>query len=1094
MAVSSASEAANTGVLAPFAAQLESVGDFRTVVESLNSGNSGTLGGVWGSSCALVAAAIARHAPSMLVVVTPRPAMIDSLVDDLRLFCDAPVAVFPALENMDPDRVVADGLEGDRLRLLKQLAAGCPSPDLSPQGKRAIPQIVVTSIQALMQPVSSLDDLASATEWLTVGDSLDREALAQSLAERGCHATTAVELPGEFAIRGGLLDLFPPDAQHPVRIEWFGDEIESIRQFDVATQRSLATLDRIDVTFFPKDARHRAHVTGYLDRSTWMLLIEPADLQEEGRFYHERQDQADRLHSIRTTLAEVYEFPSIAASALPASSYDIAGHLGFESVERFSGNLAKVRDELVAVAEDHQVKLVCETTAEIERLKELFAGSRLDEHRQIEYIEGRLHEGFRFVDVKTVFLGASELFQRHDVGRTSRRYQSRAIDSFLELRKGDLIVHVSHGIGRYRGLKLLEKEGRAEEYLELEYDGGTRIYVPSFRIELVQKYVGGKKTRPPLAKIGGKSWVRQKQAAEQAVHDLAAEMLELAARRDARPGIRFPDDTPWQSEFDASFPYQETPDQVQAIADIKADMTTTRSMDRLLCGDVGFGKTEVAMRAAFKAIDAGYQVAVLVPTTVLAEQHARSFRERMAEFPFSIGCLSRFATAKQQRQLIEQAREGIVDILVGTHRLASQDVQFTNLGLLIIDEEQRFGVEIKERLKALRSVVDVLTLTATPIPRTLHMALLGVRSISNLETPPADRLAVETRVTRFNEELVRHALLRELNRGGQAYFVHNRVRDIEKIAHRLSQIVPEARIAIGHGQMREGELEQVMTQFVRHECDILLATTIIESGLDIPNANTMFIDDADRYGLADLHQLRGRVGRYKHRAYCYLLVDEGKHLSGDAARRLRAIEEFSHMGAGFSLAMRDLELRGAGNLLGTQQSGHIAMVGYEMYCQLLERAVRQLKQLPPADSIDVNIDLPGKAYLPTSYVADMRTKIDLYRRLAKLTEMTRVEEFGAELVDRFGPLPAVVDSLLERARLRIWAHRWGISTVHREDRYAVLTYTSRREIATLVERSGGKLRIADRHTAYLVLTNPHASSDELLADVKALLQPSEVAA
>jgi transcription-repair coupling factor (superfamily II helicase) len=517
-------------------------------------------------------------------------------------------------------------------------------------------------------------------------------------------------------------------------------------------------------------------------------------------------------------------------------------------------------------------------------------------------------------------------------------------------------------------------------------------------------------------------------------------------------------------------------------------------MDRLLCGDVGFGKTEVAMRAAFKAVDAGYQVAVLVPTTVLAEQHARSFRERLAEFPFTIGCLSRFATAKEQRELIEQAREGVVDILVGTHRLASADVQFANLGLLIIDEEQRFGVEIKERLKALRSVVDVLTLTATPIPRTLHMALLGVRSISNLETPPADRLAVETRVTRFNEDLIRHALLRELNRGGQAYFVHNRVRDIQKIAHRLSQIVPEARIAIGHGQMPEGQLEEVMTRFVRHECDILLATTIIESGLDIPNANTMFIDEADRYGLADLHQLRGRVGRYKHRAYCYLLVDEGKHLSSDAARRLRAIEEFSHMGAGFSLAMRDLELRGAGNLLGTQQSGHIAMVGYEMYCQLLERAVRQFKQLPPPESIDVNIDLPGKAYLPTSYVADMRTKIDLYRRLAKLVDMPQVEAFAGELVDRFGPLPAVVVSLLERARLRIWAHRWGISAIHREDKYAVLTYTNRRQISQLVERSGGRLRIADRHAAYLVLSRPDASGDDLLGEVKSLLQPTGAAA
>ena len=433
-------------------------------------------------------------------------------------------------------------------------------------------------------------------------------------------------------------------------------------------------------------------------------------------------------------------------------------------------------------------------------------------------------------------------------------------------------------------------------------------------------------------------------------------------------------------------------------------------MDRLLCGDVGFGKTELAIRAAFKAIDAGYQVAVLVPTTVLAEQHRRTFAARMAEFPFQIAALSRFCTAKEQREIIERAADGAARY---PHRHAPAGVDrtcsFANLGLLIIDEEQRFGVEVKERLKALRATVDVLTMTATPIPRTLHMSLLGVRAISNLETPPADRLAVETRVTRFSDELMRHAIMRELNRGGQIYFVHNRINDIhERGRTSWPSIVPEARIDIGHGQMAEHELEDVMLRFVRGETDILLSTTIVESGLDIPNANTMFIDDADRYGLADLHQLRGRVGRYKHRAYCYLLVDENRHLSPEAARRLRAIEEFSQMGAGFALAMRDLELRGAGNILGTQQSGHIATVGYEMYCALLERAVRQLKKLPPRESVDVNIDLPGEAYLPRGYVPDMRAKIDLYRRLARLTTEAAVDDFASELADRFGPLPEVV--------------------------------------------------------------------------------------
>jgi transcription-repair coupling factor (superfamily II helicase) len=483
-------------------------------------------------------------------------------------------------------------------------------------------------------------------------------------------------------------------------------------------------------------------------------------------------------------------------------------------------------------------------------------------------------------------------------------------------------------------------------------------------------------------------------------------------------------------------------------------------------------------------------VAVLVPTTVLAEQHRRTFSARMAEFPFQIAALSRFCTAKEQREITEKAALGQIDILIGTHRIASSDVKFANLGLLIIDEEQRFGVEIKERLKALRTSVDVLTMTATPIPRTLHMSLLGVRAISNLETPPADRLAVETRVTRFTDELVRHAIVRELNRGGQIYFVHNRINDIQGVAAKLSSIVPEATIDIGHGQMPEHQLEDVMLRFVRGETDILLSTTIVESGLDIPNANTIFIDDADRYGLADLHQLRGRVGRYKHRAYCYLLVDEQRHLSPEAARRLRAIEEFSQMGAGFALAMRDLELRGAGNILGTEQSGHIAMVGYEMYCALLERAVRQLKKLPPRKSVDVNIDLPGAAYLPRGYVPDMRAKVDLYRRLARLTSEAAVDDFASELADRFGDAPPEAAHLLALARLRIWAHGWGVREIRLEDRYAVLDYTSREKLARLVERSGGRLRVADATSAYLPLKNGAADPASIFDEVKMLLQPA----
>jgi transcription-repair coupling factor (superfamily II helicase) len=525
-----------------------------------------------------------------------------------------------------------------------------------------------------------------------------------------------------------------------------------------------------------------------------------------------------------------------------------------------------------------------------------------------------------------------------------------------------------------------------------------------------------------------------------------------------------------------------------AIEDIKGDMQATRPMDRLLCGDVGFGKTEMAMRAAFKAVDNGYQVAILVPTTILAEQHYHTFSERMAEFPFDIGRLSRFCSTQEEREVIEGLKAGRIDIVIGTHRLASKDVQFHNLGLVIIDEEQRFGVEVKERLKSLRSTVDILTMTATPIPRTLHMSLVGVRDISNLESPPEDRVAVETRVTRFSNELIRHAVLRELNRGGQIFFVHNRVQDIEVVAKKLRNIVPEASIRIGHGQMHEDDLEQVMVDFVAGRFDLLLATTIVESGLDIPAANTIFIDEADRYGLADLHQLRGRVGRYKHRAYCYLLIDPHKHVTPNAAKRLRAIEEYSEMGAGFALAMRDLEIRGTGNLLGIQQSGHIAAVGYEFYCELLEGAVRSLKQLPRKLSVDVDIELPTAAYIPDDYVPDIRLKIDLYRRLRRAATYDDLAEFRAELVDRFGKLPETVERMLELSEMRLDATIWQIVSVTVEGLYLVFGYADRKRMEQLVRAFRGPLRIADDKSAYLKVPQAAADPSVFLETAKSVLR------
>ncbi|MDB4545291.1 transcription-repair coupling factor, partial [bacterium] len=619
--------------------------------------------------------------------------------------------------------------------------------------------------------------------------------------------------------------------------------------------------------------------------------------------------------------------------------------------------------------------------------------------------------------------------------------------------------------------------------------GGTKIYVPATKIDLVQKYIGGSKTRPTLAKIGGKSWAKQKASVESAIEDLASEMIELQAKRDGRPGIAFSPDTEWQSEFEHSFPYRETPDQLTAIEAIKQDMQRAQPMDRLLCGDVGFGKTEVAMRAAFKAVENGYQVGVLVPTTILAEQHYKNFKERMGEFPLDIAKLSRFCSTQELKANVERLQKGGVDIVIGTHRLVSKDVKFFNLGLVIIDEEQRFGVEHKERLKSIRSSVDVLTMSATPIPRTLHMSLVGVRDISNLETPPDDRSAVATKVLRFNNEIIRTGILRELNRGGQVFFVHNRVNDIHLIQQKLESLIPEATFRFGHGQMNETELEEVMTDFIAGKFDVLIATTIIESGLDIPNANTIFINDADRYGLSDLHQLRGRVGRYKHKAYCYLLIEPHKHLNPTAARRLQAIETFSDMGAGFAISMRDLEIRGAGNLLGTQQSGHIATIGYELYCQLLENAVRHLKHMPAKLSIHVEVDLPVAAFLPDSYVVDRRQKIDLYRRLTRLERFDQIEELRNELRDRFGKIPPPVRRLLSLSELKLEAAVYQILSISMEDKYLTFKFQDRSRFSQL-SKIRPIIRIIDDQTAMVTLKEGKIHPTKMLALVKSLLQPA----
>ena len=1055
--------------------------DFVECVAALKRQETATFDSVWGSACALLTASLSKHFKSILVIVGDSKTQ-DGLLDDLPTFFPGTVERFPSCLPGSNAGVTVDFEYGDRIRLIKSLINGDDCP------------IIISTVPSLLQPVPSRESIAGHSRRISNGTRLDVEEFIGWLLEHGFHQTTAVELPGEFSNRGGIIDIFSPDWESPVRIELFDDEIESLRQFDSGTQRSHAEIQQIEITVLGAEHENeKGNLATFLDEETLVLFVEPGLLKEQATRFLERSPDHEQLFSWPEVNKQLAGFAQATASQVTEGHLGARWQLPVESVEKFSGDIGDLRLQVDRLAktetgEPQEVFVLARVEGEIPRVSEILSTTSAAAMGQLQIGLGCVHQGFRLRSLRQIVVGCDQMFHRAEkLRRTGRKKLSKAIDSFLDLRNGDLIVHLAHGIGRFRGLKMLDKDGQMTEHLELEFYGGTKIYVPATKIDLVQKYIGGTKTRPVLAKIGAKSWAKQKANVEEAITDLATEMIELQAKRNGRPGVSLNADTEWQHEFEQSFPYRETPDQVSAIAAIKQDMQRNQPMDRLLCGDVGFGKTEVAMRAAFKAVENGYQVGVLVPTTVLAEQHYKNFKERMSEFPLDIGKLSRFCSTKEIKETINLLGKGKIDIVIGTHRLVSKDVKFFNLGLVIIDEEQRFGVDHKERLKTLRSTVDVLTMSATPIPRTLHMSLVGVRDISNLETAPAERLAVDTKVLRYNNEVIRNAILREISRGGQVYFVHNRVNDIHLVQQRLEELVPEATFRFGHGQMKEGELEVVMTDFIAGKYDVLIATTIIESGLDIPNANTIFINDADRYGLSDLHQLRGRVGRYKHKASCYLLLEPHKHLNPTAAKRLQAIETFSDMGAGFAISMRDLEIRGAGNLLGTQQSGHIATIGYELYCQLLETAIRRLKHMPAKISIHVDVDLPIAAFLPDDYVTDGRQKIDLYRRLTRLERFDQVDELRGEMKDRFGPLPPPVKRLMSLSELKLEAAVWQITTVFMQDKYLTFKFSDRARFSQL-SKARPIIRIIDDETAMVTLKETKIAPTKMLALVKSLLQ------
>jgi transcription-repair coupling factor (superfamily II helicase) len=1068
---------------------------------ALAAGKSGTIDGAWGSSAALAVAALALDCPGTVLAVVPHVGDVSPWAEDLASFTRTRPAAFPAWETWPPPthKGQLDPATSARLRLLQQLP-------LDP------PKLVVAPMAAVLQPVPARDDLAKRGRKLAPGEVVDPAELIDWLVAHGYKRVEAVEYPGEFARRGGILDVFPPDAADPVRVEFFGDEVESLRTFSAGSQRSLGTRPSVMLLDARTDGDggepSHGSFTDYLPAGSRVALVKPGDLKEQAKLFWERVGDTAGLFTPDGAFANLLKLPSVTVTALPRPSVEASVHLRVESVERFSGDVRRVRDELDAVAagDAAEVLIACQSEAECHRLTDVLKAGRLAASDRLRLVTGHVRAGFRLVGSGIVVLGSHELFHKDllppgvkdpAAKGSSRRVESRAIDTFLDLNDGDYVVHVAHGIARFRGMRMLEKGVRGEglgvsedeaeadgsgltpkptpqnppqeENLILEFRDGVMLYVPASRIDLVQKYVGGQQAEPELSKLGGAAWGRKKEKVAEAVRDMAADMIQLQAVRQAVPAAALPADSDWQQEFEAAFPFQETPDQLAAITETKSDLEKPKPMDRLICGDVGYGKTEVAIRAAFKAVDAGKQVAVLVPTTVLAEQHYRTFSQRFAEYPFAVETVSRYKSPAQQREVLKRVAAGEVDVVVGTHRLLSKDVAFKDLGLVVIDEEQRFGVEHKERLKKLRATVHVLTMTATPIPRTLHAALLGIREISNLETPPQGRQPVETRIVRWDDQLLRHAILREMNRGGQVYFVHNRVFDIYEVADKVRHLVPDAKVVVGHGQMDPHELEKAMVQFVRKEADILVATTIIESGLDIPNANTIFIDDADTYGLADLHQLRGRVGRERVRAYAYLIVNPLKLLNPTAQRRLKAIEEFTELGSGFKIAMRDLEIRGAGNILGAEQSGHIASVGYELYCQLLENAVRALKSQPPRQAVEVNVDLPWPAFLPRDYVPGQKLRIEVYRRLARLRDPQTLADFRQELRDRYGPPPDPVEWLLKTTEVRLLCVRWQLAGVHRDGPDLVLSYRNRSLADRLAASSRGRAKVVDDKSLYLRL-------------------------
>ncbi len=1103
-----------------------------------------TVSGTWGSFAPMLAAHISKVLGRPVLFVSGHIDDADNVTDDLAVFAgkETMIETFPVWEGLQEESADAtDEIGAERIRIALGLSqrlnrpggsgrgdggAGSGADDASGTGA-AGGLIISTCVQALNQPVPSPSLLEEGGLNLARGQTIEPELVVGWLVDNGFERVDRVDVPGQYARRGGIIDIFAPVTSYqedsgggsdgsddgdsgsvrdsiPVRVEFFGDQIESIRLIDLDTQRSSRQVEGVSVIGslgFGGIAETELFVN-LLPDDTIIILAEPAEVQEVSEVFLSRLDDTRGLYAFGAIYKAIGRFATLEISRFGGTGDGGGGgeqiDLDVSSAQQFEHKAGAgwksnktVLEGLLAAAGEKEVLLYCENSAEIDRVTEIIKESCEQIPANFRLELGFIQQGFIVNSLDTIVISHHEIFGQYSVRRRVRTIRAASpIESLVDLQKGDYVVHVSYGIGKFLGISQMEKYGSVSEYLTIEYADKALIHVPVSSISLVQKYIGALPKRPLLSKIGTKKWARQKERVTKGVEELAAELLEVQARRESLGGYSFGADTLWQKEFEESFLYQETPDQLTVIGEIKSDMTGTVPMDRLLCGDVGYGKTELAMRAVFKAVEAGKQVAVLVPTTVLCVQHGRTFAERFADFPISIGVLNRFVTTKHAREITAGAKAGKVDILIGTHRLLSGDVGFKDLGLLIIDEEQRFGVEHKEKLKRFRVNVDVLTMTATPIPRTLHMSLLGLRDISSLMTPPLDRRSIITRVCRYDKERIRKAILHELNRDGQVFFVHNRVQSIARVADEVRKIVndPSVRITIAHGQMPKSELEKAMIDFVTGRIDVLVCSTIIESGLDIPNANTMIINDADRFGLAQLHQLRGRVGRYKHRAYAYMLLPAARSVTPKAARRLKAIEEYSQLGAGFRIALRDLEIRGAGNILGPEQSGHINTVGYEMYCRLLTEAVKRLKNEPIERPPSTVMDLGFSTYIPKSYIPSDRQRMDVYRRIAVAGNERDLGRLGEELADLFGPVPDEVRMLLDLSEIRIFAAGWGVKSIIVNGPDLVFTFEEPTEAKDLFARAPGSVRVPDPKTVHIRLTENYFEPPTLMSILRKLLR------